>query len=116
MKDRPSGPPVPIGEALTHWIRHRSGIARRLDQADAVLSWADCVGPQVAAVTRPESVTPDGVMRVRVPTHQWATELGLMTPRILARLNQNRKGRILHIRWIVGPLDPDHPQPDRGHG
>lgn len=115
MKDSKRGP-VPIAEALEHWIRHRSGIARRLDQAEAVLTWADCVGPQVAAVTRPESVTPDGVLRVRVPTAQWAAELGLMAPRILARLNRSRKGRILHLRWIVGPLDPPDTLPDRGHG
>lgn len=115
MSDRSKGP-VPLGEALAQWITQKSGIKKRLDQADAVLSWADCVGPQVAAVTRPESVTPDGVLRVRVPTHQWAAELGLMAPRILARLNQDRKGRILHIRWVVGPLAPDHPHPDRGHG
>jgi len=108
--------PERLADALEHWIRHRSGLARRLDQADAVLSWGDCVGPQVAAVTRPESVTPDGVLRVRVTTAQWATELGLMAPRILARLNQDRKGRILHIRWVVGPLDPPEPPPDRGHG
>lgn len=115
MTSRPTDP-VPLGDALSQWIRHRSGIAKRLDQAQAILSWAEVVGPQVAAVTRPESVTPDGVLRVRVPTHQWAAELGLMAPRILARLNQNRKGRILHLRWIVGPLDPDHPHPDRDHG
>jgi len=108
--------PVPLAEALDHWIRNHSGFAKRLDQAEAVLTWAECVGPQVAAVTRPESVTPDGVLRVRVATAQWATELGLMAPRILARLNQSRKGRILYLRWIVGPLDAPEPHPDRGHG
>lgn len=107
---------VPLKEALDHWIRHRSGIAKRMDQADAVLSWADCVGPQVAAVTRPESVTPDGVLRVRVASAGWATELGLMAPRILARMNQSRKGRIVQIRWIVGPLDPPDPHTDGTHG
>lgn len=115
MKERKPGM-VPLREALDHWISHRSGIAKRLDQADAVLSWADAVGPQVAAVTRPESVTPDGVLRVRVSTPGWATELGLQAPRILARLNQNRKGRIVQIRWIVGPLDPTDPHADRTHG
>jgi len=42
---------------------------------------------------------------VRVASGAWATELGLMTPRILARLNGSRKGRVQHIRWMVGPLD-----------
>jgi predicted nucleic acid-binding Zn ribbon protein len=115
VSERRPGPTL-LREALEHWISHRSGIAKRLDQADAVLSWPDAVGPQIAAITRPEAVTPDGVLRVRVTTPQWATELGLQAPRILARLNQSRKGRIVQIRWIVGPLDPIDPHADRTHG
>lgn len=107
---------TPLREALAHWIRHRSGFAKRLDQAGAMAEWAEAVGPQVAAVTRPESVTPDGVMRVRVTTAAWATELGLHAPRILARLNRSRSGRILHLRWIVGPLGPPDPPTDGTHG
>ena len=52
----------------------------------------------------PESVSADGVLRVRVATAPWATELSLMTPRILARVNAGRQGRINPIRWIAGPL------------
>ena len=59
----------------------------RLQQAGIVEQWAALVGPQIAAVTAPESVTPDGVLRVHVATAAWANELSLMTPRILARLN-----------------------------
>ncbi len=60
----------------------------------------ELVGPQIAAVTQPESVSADGVLRVRVATAPWATELSLMTPRILARVNADREGRIKWIRWI----------------
>jgi hypothetical protein len=42
------------------------------------------------------------VLRVRVATAPWAAELGLMTPRILARLNAGRRARITEIRWIAG--------------
>ena len=96
--------PAPLADALSAWIA-RQGLGRRLDLANAVTAWPDVVGPQIAAVTRALSVTPDGTLMVRVATHAWATELGLMTPRILTRLNGSRKGRILHIRWLVGPLD-----------
>ena len=34
----------------------------------------------------------------------WAQELSLMSPRVLARLNDGRKGRVREIRWIAGPL------------
>ncbi len=96
--------PTPIGEALQAFFR-QAGLVRRMDQADAITRWPDAVGPQVASVTRAESVTADGVLRVRVATAAWATELSMMTPRILARLNTDRKGRIRSVHWVVGPLD-----------
>ncbi|MGH7581655.1 MAG: DciA family protein [Gemmatimonadales bacterium] len=96
--------PTPLAEALDSWIR-RSGMVKRLDLAGAVAAWPEVVGPQIAAVTRALSVTPDGVLMVRAATHAWAVELGLMTPRILARLNGDRKGRVRQVRWTVGPID-----------
>lgn len=96
--------PAPIGEAIRAWVK-QAGLSRRLAYAQAVEDWAGCVGPQIAAATRAESVTPDGVLRVRVATAAWATELSLMTPRILARVNQGRDNPVRGIRWIAGPLD-----------
>lgn len=96
--------PVPFAEALQSWVK-RTGFAGRLDLAAVVDRWPEAVGPQIAAATRALSVTPDGTLMVRVATHAWATELGLMTPRILTRLNGSRKGRVLRVRWMVGPLD-----------
>lgn len=99
---------TPISEALRSYFR-KAGMVRRLDLADAVDRWADAVGPQVAAVTRADSVTPDGQLRVRVVSNAWAHELSLMAPRILTRLNGSRQGRIREIRWLVGPLDRTQP-------
>lgn len=96
--------PTRLSEALTEWVR-RAGLVRRMDLARAVEEWPERVGPQIAAVTQPESVSPDGMLRVRVASAAWATELSLMTPRILARLNAGRSGRIREIRWIAGPLE-----------
>jgi predicted nucleic acid-binding Zn ribbon protein len=94
--------PVHLSEALADWAR-KAGVVRRLDLAQVVEEWPRLVGPQIAAVTRAESVTPDGILRVRVANNAWATELSLMTPRILARLNAGRSGRIREIRWSAGP-------------
>jgi predicted nucleic acid-binding Zn ribbon protein len=96
--------PTPLASALEAWIA-QSGLARRLQMAEVVSGWAELVGPQIAAVTRALSVTPDGTLMVRVASHTWATELGLMTPRILTRVNGSRTERVCHIRWLVGPLD-----------
>ena len=96
--------PAPLREALDACIARR-GLEKRFDLANAIEAWPEAVGPQIAAVTQALGVTQDGVLTVRVATHGWATELGLMTPRILARLNGSKAGRIRHVRWFVGPLN-----------
>lgn len=100
--------PIPLSDALASYLK-QSGFSRRLQQAGVVEAWPELVGPQIAAVTDPESVTPDGVLRVRVATAAWATELGLMTPRILARINAGRTGRVKEIRWVPAPLERPRP-------
>jgi predicted nucleic acid-binding Zn ribbon protein len=95
--------PTPLAEALTSYFKH-AGLTKRVQQAGIIEEWAHLVGPQIAAVTSPESVTPDGVLRVRVASAPWANELSLMAPRILARLNAGRTGRVKEIRWMPGPL------------
>src|SRR5262245_10068884 len=102
--DRRAERPTPIGEALKEYTA-RNGLARRIDLAQVVDEWAKLVGPQIAAVTRAESVTPDGILRVRVVSSSWANELSLMTPKIMAKLNAGRRGRIRELRYITGPLD-----------
>src|SRR5215216_4369160 len=96
--------PVPLSEALTSYLK-RAGITKRVQQAGIIEEWADLVGPQISTVTAPESITPDGVLRVRVATAAWANELSLMSPRILARLNAGRSGRVKEIRWTPGPIE-----------
>ncbi|HEY4649003.1 MAG TPA: DUF721 domain-containing protein [Gemmatimonadales bacterium] len=95
--------PTPLAEALTSYFK-QAGLTKRVQQAGIIESWAQLVGPQIAAVTAPESVTPDGILRVRVATAPWANELSLMAPKILARLNAGRSGRVKEIRWMPGPL------------
>ncbi len=84
----------------------KKGLARRVDLAAAVERWSELVGPQVASVTRAEGVSADGVLWVRVVSSAWAAELSLGAPRILAKLNDRREGRVREIRWTVGPLPP----------
>jgi predicted nucleic acid-binding Zn ribbon protein len=92
------------GEAVDRFLA-KAGLAKRVAQAGIVSEWSELVGPQIAAVTSAESVTQDGVLRVNVATAAWANELSLMTPRIMARLNAGRVGRIKEIRWIAATVD-----------
>lgn len=101
--DPPPRGPTPIAEALKRFLT-RAGLSKRLGQAGVLEAWPELVGPQIAKVTRPESVSADGVLRVRVATAAWAAELSMMSPQILARLNTGRSGRITSIRWMPGGL------------
>ena len=92
--------PTPVGEALRAYLT-KSGLGTRLAQAQVIPDWPTLVGPQIAGVTAPESVTPDGILFVRVATSVWMTELQLMTPQIMAALNVARRGRIRSIRWLL---------------
>jgi predicted nucleic acid-binding Zn ribbon protein len=98
---RGAGRPEAVGEALQRYLA-RSGLGTRLAQAQVVPDWPRLVGPQIAAVTEPESVTPDGTLFVRVATSSWMTELQLMAPRVMAAINAGRgAGRIKTIRWLL---------------
>jgi predicted nucleic acid-binding Zn ribbon protein len=90
-----------VGDALRNYLA-RSGLAMRLEQAQVIPDWLSLVGPQIGAVTRPESVTPDGTLFVRVATSPWMSELQLMAPQIMAAINAGRgAGRIRAIRWLL---------------
>lgn len=87
-------------EAVMKGMLSKSGIADRIAQAAVIPDWPALVGPQIARVTEPMSVTPQGTLFVAVTTNAWMTELSLMEPELLRRLNE-RTGRlkIRKIRW-----------------
>ena len=91
--------PEPIADVLQGWI-DQSGIATRIGQASVVPDWEKLVGPQIALVTAPTSVTADGTLWVQVTTNAWMMELSLMKPQLLKAL-YGRPGRakIRDIRW-----------------
>ena len=109
MKPRPRSKPYAIRDVLNDWLA-KSGLAKRLDVSQVVDRWAEVVGPQIAAVTHAEAVNAEGTLWVRVASSAWANELSLMAPRILSKLNQDRRGQIKEIRWMTGLPAPDRRQ------
>jgi predicted nucleic acid-binding Zn ribbon protein len=106
-----------MADAVARWLK-KSGLATRVDQASVVPNWAELVGPQIATVTTPTSVTADGTLFVQVTTNAWMTELSLMEPELLRALNtrsqrseNSEKSRgaatpsIRRIRWLIRPAD-----------
>ena len=94
------GEQLALGEALQGYLQ-RSGISRRMSQASVVDDWAELVGPKIASVTKPDAVTADGMLFVRVKSAPWMQELQLMSPAILQKLGEHGK-KIKRIIWRLG--------------
>ena len=96
-KKRPSS----IGDILAG-VLAESGVAARIEQATIIPEWATLVGPQIAAVTVPQSITADRTLFVAVTTNAWMMELSMMEPELLRALN-GKDGRLAvkRIRWLL---------------
>jgi predicted nucleic acid-binding Zn ribbon protein len=83
-------------------VLQESGVAARVEQAGIIPEWPGMVGPQIAAVTSPQSITADGTLFVSVTTSSWMMELSMMEPELLRALNV-KEGRapVKRIRWVL---------------
>jgi len=74
-----------------------------VDQARVIPEWPRLVGPQIAKVTEPQSISANGTLFVRVTTNAWMNELSLLEPELLRSLNAD-PGRqpVKRIRWLLG--------------
>jgi predicted nucleic acid-binding Zn ribbon protein len=96
--------PSALGDVLAGVLRD-SGVAERVEQAGLIPEWPTLVGPQIASVTEPMSITADGTMFVQVTTNAWMNELSMMEPELLRALNA-KPGRVpvKRIRWLLRRL------------
>jgi predicted nucleic acid-binding Zn ribbon protein len=101
MTERKKRPPKKLGDVMGT-VLSKAGISERIAQAQVIPQWRALVGEQIARVTEPLSVTPQGTLFVSVQTNAWMTELSLMEPQLLKRLNeQTGKLQIKRIRWQI---------------
>jgi predicted nucleic acid-binding Zn ribbon protein len=67
--------------------------------------WPELVGDEVAAHSTPETFT-DGKLVVRTDSTAWATQLKLLTPTVLRRLNEDLGQGTVTLLEVVGPHGP----------
>ena len=93
--------PQAIGSLLGDVLK-QAGVSERVEQAQIIPEWPTLVGPQIATVTMPQSITADGTLFVAVSTNAWMTELSLLEPELLRSLNA-KAGRVpvRRIRWLL---------------
>jgi len=101
MSDRKKKKPEAIGSIVASWLG-TSGLAARVDQAGIIPEWPRLVGPQIAAVTAPKSITANGTLFVQVTTNAWMNELSLLEPELLRSLNATPgRAAVRRIRWVL---------------
>jgi len=101
MSDERRRKPSTLGDVLAGVLR-QSGLADRVEQAALLPEWGELVGPQIAAVTEPRSVSSDGTLWVAVRTHAWMTELSMLEPELLRKLaTRPLRAPIRRIRWTL---------------
>ena len=67
--------------------------------------WPELVGAEVADHTTPESFT-DGKLVVRTDSTAWATQLKLLTPTVVRRLNEELGHGTVTLIEVLGPHGP----------
>lgn len=103
-KQRNAADPQPLGEALDELIASR-GWSTEVNLHHLLGRWDDLVGPANAEHSRPEGFH-ERVLTVRTDSTAWATNLRLLAPAILARLNEQLgDGSVVRI-VVKGPDAP----------
>ncbi len=77
-----------------------TGLAKGVQQQQALLGWADIVGSTIASNTDPEKVE-HGILTIRVATPAWRQELLFKKTTIIDKLNKSLGKQIIRdIRFI----------------
>lgn len=99
--------PEPLNAAIDGLID-----ARGWGEAAAVGSvfgrWAEIVGPELAAHTRPDGLA-DGELTVTADSTAWATQVRLLAAQLVRRLNADLGDRTVHRVKVRGPASAAGP-------
>lgn len=80
--------PTQVGTLIDRFLTEK-GLARQVKRLAVMESWSTAVGPAVAEVAQPRSLS-GGTLFVEVRSSAWLMELDLMKRRILEEINRER--------------------------
>ncbi|MHB2023254.1 MAG: DUF721 domain-containing protein [Mycobacteriales bacterium] len=103
------GDPARLGDALADLLADR-GWRDSVAAASVLARWADLVGTDVSGHSRAVSLS-DGVLTVEAESTAWATQLRLLEPVLLGRIDAAVGSGVVRRLRVHGPLAPDW-----GHG
>ena len=96
--------PQPIGAVFAGYTEDR-GWERPLAEARVLADWAGIVGADIAAHSTPTSLR-DGELHVAAQSTAWATQLRLLSARMLARIVEELGPDVVTRLIITGPVGP----------
>lgn len=96
--------PQPLGSELDRLVSRR-GWELDLRVQEVFGRWAELVGADVGAHSTPESLH-DGRLVVRTDSTAWATQLTLLAPAVVRRLNEELGDGTVSVIDVQGPLLP----------
>ncbi|MDT0342137.1 DUF721 domain-containing protein [Streptomyces litchfieldiae] len=104
---RPGGrDPLPLGAAVERLTVER-GWEMPLAVGGVLGRWPELVGPEVAQHCAPEGYDEDArVLTVRCDSTAWATQLRLLAPQLLRRLNADLGQGTVKSLKVQGPAAP----------
>lgn len=96
--------PQPLGRAVERLSSER-GWEEPLAAGGVLARWAEIVGPDLAAHCSAETMS-DGVLTVRAESTAWATQVRLLAPVLVRRLNEEcGQGSVARV-VVLGPGRP----------
>lgn len=75
--------------------------------------WVEVVGDEIGAHCEPESLT-DGTLVVRTDSSAWATQLKMLAPTLVKRLNTELGDDTVRVVEVLGPHAPSWKHGNRG--
>ncbi|MDT0307030.1 DciA family protein [Streptomyces sp. DSM 44917] len=98
--------PLPLGAAVERLTVER-GWEMPLAVGGVLGRWPELVGPEVAQHCVPEGYDEgERILTVRCDATAWATQLRLLAPQLLARLNADLGSGTVTLIKVLGPAGP----------
>ncbi|WP_435848606.1 DUF721 domain-containing protein [Streptomyces javensis] len=98
--------PLPLGAAINRLITER-GWETPAAVGGVMGRWPQMVGPEVAQHCEPQRYDEDArVLTVRCDSTAWATQLRLLAPQLVARLNADLGQGTVKLIKVMGPGGP----------
>ena len=98
------GDPTLVADILSDLVKQRdwnSGLA----EGTLFATWPHIVGPEIAEHATPLSLL-DGKLLVQCSSTAWATQLNLVSPKLLEQIRSSAPGALVERLEIIGPHAP----------